>query len=140
MVNIEEMQEMLLENISHINFSKKTIISVLQFIIEAIELTDLSGPQKKTLALELLASLIEISSLDNEDKMWCAMLIDNGTIGDTIDLVISASRGKLKANNAMEKGKKMCITMGIAFLRKILSRKKKNKTVKSNRSNINTEL
>ena len=58
------------------------------------------------------------------------IMVDNGIIGDTIDLVINAVNGKLDFASAITTGKKWCM---FAFL-KILSMRSKKKN--KNRSQI----
>ena len=42
--------------------------------------------------------------MDEEDRKLCMTMINNGIVGDTIDLVINAVNGKLDFDDVVETG------------------------------------
>ena len=94
----EEMTEELNKRTSYLEVSVDNLITILQYILEIVELTKAKGPQKKTLAITLLKYTIDKAEISVNEKDNCYILINNGTIANTIDLVISASKKKIKLN------------------------------------------
>ena len=125
------------EKIEHIKVSPKNIISILEYIIEIVELSEVKGQKKKVLALTLLTNIINDSELDNDEKELCMKLINNGTVSDTIDLVISASRGNLDINNVIDTGTKCCTYFFFNYLSKKRTPLKKKSKISLNRDRTN---
>ena len=95
---LDDILQKLNRRIEHLEVSINDIIPILQHILEIVEETILKGPQKKGLAISLLKQVINNSDLKKEDKEECYIVINNGIISDTIDLVISASKNNIKVN------------------------------------------
>ena len=66
--NFKELTNKLNENISHIKVSSKTIITILEYILEIVELSEVKGPKKKVLALTLLTNVIENANLEKQKE------------------------------------------------------------------------
>lgn len=75
-----------------------TINNIVQYgIEEAEQLNKKNKINKKDTALEIIKNTIEILD-DNDYKIFLMACYENGTINETIDLVINASKGKLNVN------------------------------------------
>ena len=133
-----EITEELKEKIEHIKVSPKTIITILEYIIEIVELSEVKGQKKKVLALTLLTNVINDADLDDAERELCMTLIDNGTVSDTIDLVISASRGNLDINAVIDTGTKCCTYFFFNYLSKKRT-PKKTKKIKRKKLSLNTD-
>ena len=73
------------------------INNIIQYGIEQTELISLHKTDKKTMCMNIIKTTID--NLDNNDnKLFLLACYENGTISDMIDLVISASKGKLNVN------------------------------------------
>ena len=118
---LEDILQKLNSRIEHLEVSISNIIAILQHIMEIVEKTKLKGPQKKGLAISLLKQVIDNSNLKNEDKEDLYNVINTGIIADTIDLVISASKKKLKLN------------------RKSIMKKLSSKTLRKNKNAVNLQ-
>lgn len=103
---LDDLLQKLNRRIEHLEVSINDIIPILQYILEIVEETTLKGPQKKGLAISLLKQIINNSDLKKEDKEDCYIIINNGIISDTIDLVISASKKNIKINKKISFMKK----------------------------------
>ena len=80
----------------HINSSN--LINVLKNIIEIVELIKIKGSDKKIYAINLLRLLINDSTMEKKEKEMCIFMLDNNIISDIIDIIILASKNKIKIN------------------------------------------
>ena len=65
--------------------------------MEEIEDTPLKGVEQKEMALKLIRELVmDFTERDDEDVLL--KLLDDGTIGNMIDLIVDATRGHLNIN------------------------------------------
>tara|TARA_B100000401_G_C52626725_1_gene634038 strand:- start:358 stop:744 length:387 start_codon:yes stop_codon:yes gene_type:complete len=94
----DEIARELKRRAGHIEMSVNNLMTILQYILEVVELTKAKGPQKKTFAISLLNQIIDEADISNEEKNECRNMIKNGTVSNTIDLVITASKKKTKIN------------------------------------------
>lgn len=83
--------------------SKADIVPILRIIMEAIEDKKLTGSQQKELAMLVLQTAVDKSTLEIEQKKEILDLINSGIITNTIQLVSDASKGKLNINKKVAK-------------------------------------
>ena len=69
--------------------------------MEAIEKTPIKGAEQKEMALKLIRALI-VDLTENNDEEVLLKLLDDGTIGNMIDLIVDATRGKLDINTVAQ--------------------------------------
>ena len=84
-----------------IGVKKSTISVVIKYVIEAVEDTPVKGAAQKDYAVRLLRALIEELS-QPDDKEYLLEAIDSGSIGDVIELIVSASKGELNLNKVLQ--------------------------------------
>ena len=72
----------------------------VRYVMEIVEGKPVKGEVQKKLALAILARLVEDSAMEDGDKDLCRDMIRSGIVGNTIDLVVDASRGNLNINQA----------------------------------------
>ena len=65
--------------------------------MEEVEKTPIKGPEQKEIALNLIKALI-IDLTENEDEKVLLDLLNDGTIGNLIDLIVDVSKGKININ------------------------------------------
>ena len=125
----------LMKKIEHSKVASQTLMLVLEYVIEVVEkIENLKGNKKKGLAILLIKRVVENSEMDDEDRKLCITMINNGVVGDAIDLVINAVNGKLDFDDVIETGSRCCIFALLKFLQsnssnkrqKIKARKVKN--------------
>ena len=92
-----------------ISVSKSTIIGVMRIAMEVIEGEPVKGKMQKDLAISVIGDIVDNSSLDNDEKQLCRMLVDGGLLSDTIDTIIDATRGKLNINKVKSIGARCCV-------------------------------
>ncbi len=88
---------------------KSTLALLVKFTIEAVEETPIKGKHQKDYALRLIEALIE-ELAEGEEKEYLMIAIESGSVGDTIDLIISASRGELNVNQVVEVATTSCLS------------------------------
>lgn len=88
---------------------KSTLALLVKFTIEAVEETPIKGAHQKDYALRLIEALVE-ELAEGEEKEFLLIAIESGSVGDTIDLIISASRGELNVNKVVEVASTSCLS------------------------------
>jgi len=77
----------------------KTLHILIKYVMEAAEQTPLKGKDQKKFALRLIKELIDNMSDSNTEKYVLLNLYESESISNTIELVVSASKGELSINN-----------------------------------------
>ena len=103
----------------NIDVSSKTITQIIKIAMEIVEATKLKGKDQKALVEKIVKKIVKESPLEESKKSIVISMLDEGIVGDVIDLVVSASRGELDINTVEKVATGCCL----AFLK---SRKAKN--------------
>jgi ribosomal protein L17 len=96
--------------------TSKTITTVIQISMEIVEATALKGEEQKKLVEKLVTKSVKDAPITEEKRKLLLSMIDEGIVGDVIDLVVSATKGELDVN-AAEKAAVACC-LGILKSRK----------------------
>ena len=91
------------EKCDDLEINKDSIMIIVKYAMEIVELTEMKGSEQKNMVENLIKSIIEKKIEDEEIKNIYLKLIENGTLGTTIDLIVDASKGKLLINKDMKK-------------------------------------
>lgn len=91
---LEKVKSTLVEKLE----DEHSLFKVLKVVMESIEIEEMQELSKKELAESVLKSLVEESEMSDEKKKVCLDLVDSGTIGDTMELVVAATKGELAIN------------------------------------------
>jgi hypothetical protein len=121
---IEEVKEKL----SDIGIKTSTMHLVIKYVIEAVEKFPTTGQASKDLALRIIKDLVD-ELPDSSEKEFILETLNNGLISDTIDLIISATKGDLDIN-VVQYVVFTCIPSCINYFRKRREKNKKKKAVK----------
>lgn len=92
-----------------IDINAKTIISVVRFAMEIVEATTLKGEEQRVLVEKLVRQVIIDAPINDSKEQILLYMIDQGIVGDIIDLVVSATKGELNVNAAIEISKVCCL-------------------------------
>ena len=109
----ENLLSNLKEKIGVIEIRISTIHLLIKYVMEQIEDTPIKGLEQKELALKLMRELI-IDFTEHEDEKVLLDLLDNGTMGNLIDLISDATKGKLNINSIINVSKG-CISSCIPY-------------------------
>tara|TARA_A100001015_G_C14916198_1_gene682445 strand:+ start:535 stop:852 length:318 start_codon:yes stop_codon:yes gene_type:complete len=102
-----ELFENLKKKCENLSINEETIMIVLKYAMEIVELTSLKGGEQKLKVKELVTKIIEESDINEETKKICIEIINNKTTNTVIDLIVEASKGHVKIN-LKKKIKKLC--------------------------------
>jgi len=94
--------ELLNSKIEGVEINAENIIKVLRFAMEVVEATETKGEEQKDIVIDLLKQVITAAPIADEKEKLLLDMIDEGILGSTIDFVISASKGELDINAAVE--------------------------------------
>lgn len=98
LINIKNILKQKLQNIS---IKPNTIHLVIKYVMELIEDTPVKGTEQKELALKVIRELFK-DLTEGEDEVVLLKILDDGTIGNMIDLIVDATNGKLNINQLIE--------------------------------------
>lgn len=130
--NYDKEYQELEKKIQHIKVGAKTLMIILEYVLDIVEHVEgIRGNKKKTLAILLITKVVENATLDEDDKKLCMAMIDNGVIGDTIDLVVNAHNGKLDFGDVVETGSKCCFFILLKMLSDRKGNRQKRQIIKS---------
>ena len=66
--------------------------------MEVVEASEAKGKRQKSLVVQLVKQIVKDAPISDEKEKFLLDMIDNGVLGNTIDLIIDASKGKLDIN------------------------------------------
>tara|TARA_B100001540_G_C15720478_1_gene602779 strand:+ start:596 stop:1039 length:444 start_codon:yes stop_codon:yes gene_type:complete len=89
------------EQLGAIGIKPSTLSIVIKHTMEVIENTPVKGKAQLNYALLIIRDLVNELE-DSDEKTLLIQMLDNGGIKDTIELVVDASKGKLKINKVAE--------------------------------------
>ncbi len=84
-----------------IEVTPQTLIIILKYAIEIVELSELKGTEQRDMSIRLIRAIITDSPVDEKKKAICIELIDSGALAQTIDLVIDATKGRIQVNQRL---------------------------------------
>ena len=97
-----ELLEKLRLKLGPLEINGRTLMIAMRYAMELVELTELKGEEQKQLVIRILQQLVKDAPLSEKKEKLCLKLISSGIIGQTIDLIVDASKGNFKINVATE--------------------------------------
>jgi hypothetical protein len=91
----------------NIEITPRSITIVIKICMEIAEATRLKGKEQKVLVERLVKKVVKDAPISDEKEKLLLDMIEEGVVGDVIDLVISATKGELDIN-AVEKAAVGC--------------------------------
>lgn len=76
----------------------ENIMIYVKYAMEIAELTHLKGAEQKQLVIDLIRKIVKDSSLSVEHESICMDFIESGTLSQTIDIIVDATKGRLAVN------------------------------------------
>ena len=98
----------------NITISVNTITFVIRIAMEIAEATQLKGKEQKTLVEGIVRKIVVRSTIEEDKKQLVIAMLDEGVVGDVIDLVVVATKGELNINNVKQVASGCCL----AFLKR----------------------
>lgn len=103
----------------------KSLILIVKYAMEVVEMTELKGTEQREFALRLIKRVIIDAPLNDDDEEFCLDMVNSGAVGQTIDLVVDATNGQLNVNSAVRLAENCCFTF--------LSSRKNRRSKRQNR-------
>jgi hypothetical protein len=88
--------------------SVENFMDIVRFAMEVVEVTQLKGSAQKELAIRLVRTIVVEAPIVNTKEKLLLDMIDHGVLGNTVDLVVDASRGKLDVNTIVKVASGCC--------------------------------
>lgn len=102
---LESVQSEFQLKIASLTISPETIVTVLQYAMEVVEITAMTGEEKKKAVMELVRRAVTDAPISDGTEVILLEMIDDGIISHMIDAIVSASRGKFHLNALASTGK-----------------------------------
>ena len=84
-----------------VSINVTSIHIIIRTVMEVVEGTPIKGSEQKTLSLKILRQLF-IDFTDDDLESTLISLLDSGAIGNLIDLIVDASKGKTNINKIVD--------------------------------------
>ena len=107
----------------NMTISTNTINLLIQYIMEYIENTELKGEKQKNMCIKVIEALV-LELAPQDEQVILEKMLNDGTISNLIELIVSVSKGELNINQVAETTSR-CVLLCIPYLFS-----KKNKTIK----------
>tara|TARA_B100000282_G_C31544463_1_gene404532 strand:- start:93 stop:437 length:345 start_codon:yes stop_codon:yes gene_type:complete len=91
-----------------VDISVENFMLILRFSMEVVEITKLKGSAQKELAIRLVRKIIVDAPISDSKEKLLLDMIDQGVLGNTVDLIVDASRGKLDINTVVKVASGCC--------------------------------
>ena len=101
--------KLLNEKLKDTEINASSVVLVLQYAMEIVELSEAKGAAQKELALSLVRQVIVDAPITDDKEKFLLELVDSDVLGNTVDFVVSASRGNLNINAATVVAQKCCL-------------------------------
>lgn len=110
-LTVKKAKEDFMLKVGSMHITPDSIILVLRYAMEVVELTTLTGPDKKTAAIELVRNAVLDAPMDDNVESLLLKMIDDGILSHTVDVIVSAARGELHLNGVMNASKIACSSL-----------------------------
>jgi len=94
-----------------IEITSKTITTVIKISMEIVEATNLKGIEQKVLVEKLVRKVVKDAPIADEKEKLLLDMIDEGVVGDVVDLVVAATNGEVNVNAAEKAAVGCCLAI-----------------------------
>lgn len=97
------------EQTSDVEVNSVNITRILRIAMEIVETTKVKGPEQKVLVEKVVRQIIVDAPINDANEKLLLDLCDEGILGNTIDMVIAASKGEIDVNAAAKVATGCCL-------------------------------
>ena len=97
------------DRLGDVEINVTTITTVVKFSMEIVEMTQLKGAEQKKMVEKLVRKVVEDAPISDEKEKFLLDMVDEGVVGDIIEMVVSASKGEMNLNSVADVGKTCCM-------------------------------
>ena len=103
-VEYDECLKKLKVKISELNLeiTPDTITTVIKLAMEVVEASKLKGEAQKKLVTKIVRKVVVDAPIADEKEKLLLDMVDQGVVGNVIELVVSASKGEVDVNAAVK--------------------------------------
>ena len=94
-----------------IEINSKTITTVIKISMEIVEATNLKGEEQKKLVEKLVKKVVKDAPIADEKEKLLLDMIDEGVVGDVVDLVVAATKGEIDVNTVEKVAVGCCLSI-----------------------------
>ena len=94
----QKCKDQLSKRVKDIGLTPGTLVLIVRYAMEIVELTQLKGRDQKDMAIKLVLHLVVESNLEESAKNLCIKMLKEGVVERTIDLIIDATKGRIAVN------------------------------------------
>ena len=76
----------------------ENIMIYVKYAMELVELTNLKGAEQKQMVIDIIRKIVKESNLSVENESICLDFIESGTLSQTIDIIVDATKGRIDIN------------------------------------------
>ena len=110
MADFDSCMKQLKQKLQNVEVTVENFMIILRFAMEVVELTQLKGSAQKELAIRLVRQVVVDAPITDEKEKLLLNMIDQGVLGNTVDLVVDASKGNLDINRIAQVATGCCAT------------------------------
>lgn len=99
---LELVIKQLKDRTSDIEVNSMNITSILRIAMEIVEGTQVKGAAQKSLVEKMVRQVIVDAPISDQKEKFLLDMCDEGILGNTIDMVIAASKGEFDVNAAVK--------------------------------------
>ena len=116
---LEQLSSELKKN--NVDVTPDTITSVIMMAMELVEASQVKGEEQKKLVTAVVRKIVVDAPIGDDKEKLLLDMIDQGVVGNVIELVVSATKGEINVNAAKKAAAGCC--WGLAKNVKTLSKK-----------------
>lgn len=90
--------------------SPQTLMVVVKYAMEVVELTKLKGSEQRQMVVDVVKQVVVDAPISDEREKLCLDMIESGVLGQTVDLVVDASKGHLDINRVVSLAENCCFS------------------------------
>lgn len=84
------------------------LMIVVKYAMEIVEAIDMKGSEQREFVIDLLKRVVIDAPLSHEHEQICIDMINSGAVGQTIDLIIDATHGRINVNHVEDLAVNCC--------------------------------
>ena len=107
--SFDAVYDQLKEKLGDVEINVTTITTVVKFSMEIVEMTQLKGKEQKKMVEKLVRKVVEDAPISDDKEKFLLDMVDEGVVGDVIEMVVSASRGELNINATVDVAQTCCM-------------------------------
>lgn len=90
--------------------SPQTLMVIVKYAMEVVELTKLKGSEQRQMVVDVVKQVVVDAPISDERERLCLDMIESGVLGQTVDLVVDASKGHLDINRVASLAENCCFS------------------------------